>query len=105
MTALALEAVPRLKPGVRRRYDAARGQNILLAPERVLVLDDIANAVLETLNGATTIEALCAALADAIRDRRGDCARRCAGAAHRSARQGDDYRMTALRRRWRCWPS
>ena len=64
MTALALEAVPRLKPGVRRRYDAARGQQILLAPERVLVLDDIANAVLEKLDGATTIEALCAALAE-----------------------------------------
>lgn len=63
MTAFALEAVPRLKPGVRRRYDAARGQHILLAPERVLVLDDIANAVLEKLDGATAIEALCAALA------------------------------------------
>ncbi len=64
MTALALQAVPRLKPGVRRRYDAARGQNILLAPERVLVLDDIANAVLEKLDGATAIETLCAALAE-----------------------------------------
>ncbi|HTQ70741.1 MAG TPA: pyrroloquinoline quinone biosynthesis peptide chaperone PqqD [Acidocella sp.] len=64
MTVLALEAVPRLKPGVRRRYDATRGQNILLAPERVLVLDDIANAVLEKLDGATTIEALCTALAE-----------------------------------------
>ncbi|MDR3505163.1 MAG: pyrroloquinoline quinone biosynthesis peptide chaperone PqqD [Acidocella sp.] len=63
MTALALEAVPRLKPGVRRRYDAARAQHILLAPERVLVLDDIANAVLEKLDGATNIEALCTALA------------------------------------------
>ncbi len=63
MTVLALEAVPRLKPGVRRRFDAARGQHILLAPERVLVLDDIANAVLEKLDGATNIEALCAALA------------------------------------------
>ena len=64
MTALALQAVPRLKPGVRRRYDAARGQNILLAPERVLVLDDIANAVLEKLDGTTAIWALCAALAE-----------------------------------------
>ena len=64
MIAFALQAVPHLKSGVRRRFDAARGQHILLAPERVLVLDDIANAVLEKLDGVTAIGDLCAALAE-----------------------------------------
>ncbi|HQT46781.1 MAG TPA: pyrroloquinoline quinone biosynthesis peptide chaperone PqqD [Acidocella sp.] len=63
MSSLPLTAVPRLKPGVRRRFDPARGQNVLLAPERVLMLDDIANAVLEKLDGVTSIGSLCAGLA------------------------------------------
>lgn len=66
MSVLAPEAVPRLKPGVRRRWDASRNAHILLAPERVVMLDDIAAAVLERVDGVSSIEAMAIGLAAAF---------------------------------------
>jgi len=58
-----MSAAPSLAPQVRLRHDAARGQWVLLAPERVVVLDEIAHAILSRVDGQTSIEAIVAALA------------------------------------------
>ncbi|HWX50329.1 MAG TPA: pyrroloquinoline quinone biosynthesis peptide chaperone PqqD [Roseomonas sp.] len=58
-----MSAAPSLAPQVRLRHDAARGQWVLLAPERVVVLDEIAHAILSRVDGQTRIEAIVAALA------------------------------------------
>jgi pyrroloquinoline quinone biosynthesis protein D len=65
MTAVALgeASVPRLAPGVKLRHDAARDRWSLLAPERVLVPDEIALAILRKVDGSATIGAICDALA------------------------------------------
>jgi len=58
-----MSAAPSLAPQVRLRHDTARGQWVLLAPERVVVLDEIAHAILSHVDGQTSIEAIAAALA------------------------------------------
>lgn len=63
MTALAPSDVVRLAPGVRLHRDAVREQWVLLAPERVIELDDIAYEVLSRLDGQRDIDALVALLA------------------------------------------
>jgi pyrroloquinoline quinone biosynthesis protein D len=62
MTADA-QTIPVLRRGVRRHFDAARGQNVLLCPERVILLDEIANAIVELCDGRNDIAAISAALA------------------------------------------
>ncbi|MBK1669054.1 pyrroloquinoline quinone biosynthesis peptide chaperone PqqD [Rhodovibrio sodomensis] len=57
------ESVPRLASGVRLKDDRARGQTVLLAPERVLVLDETAVAVLRRLDGARSLGQLADELA------------------------------------------
>jgi coenzyme PQQ biosynthesis protein PqqD len=56
--ALDLEARPRLAPGVRLKYDAARECWVVLAPERVLMPDETALEILQRLDGQKTIDAL-----------------------------------------------
>ena len=56
-------AVPRLPRGVRLREDAARGRWVLLAPERMLVPDETALAVLRLVDGARDLDAILDALA------------------------------------------
>jgi pyrroloquinoline quinone biosynthesis protein D len=58
-------AVPRLKPHVRLQFSQARGKWIVQAPERVLMPDDIALAVLQRCDGVSTVAAIAAALAAA----------------------------------------
>lgn len=58
-----MSAAPSLAPQVRLRHDAARGQWVLLAPERVLVLDETAHAILSRLDGRATIDEIAAVLA------------------------------------------
>ncbi len=48
------EARPRLAPGVVPRHDRARGGWVLLGPERVLVLDDVALEVIRTCTADQT---------------------------------------------------
>lgn len=56
MTAtLAANRVPRLARGVRLRHDEARGQWVLLAPERVLNPDPVAVEILKKVDGARSI--------------------------------------------------
>lgn len=54
---------PALARGVKLQHDRVRGQWILQAPERVLVLDEIATAILARCTGAATLAAICEALA------------------------------------------
>lgn len=55
---------PALPRGVKMRHDAARGRWIILAPERVFEPDAIAVAVLQLCDGARSVEAIAAELAD-----------------------------------------
>jgi len=50
--------VPRFMPGVRLQYNEARQQWIVQAPERVLMPDEIAVAVLKRCDGRTTVAAI-----------------------------------------------
>jgi pyrroloquinoline quinone biosynthesis protein D len=52
-----------LARGVKMRFDEIRGQWMLNAPERVLVLDEIAKEILSRCDGGTRISDLCWQLA------------------------------------------
>lgn len=56
-------SVLRFPVGVRLQHDRARERWVLLAPERVIELDDIAHAVLAHVDGRADVEAIVAALA------------------------------------------
>ena len=57
------DSVPALKRGARRHFDAVRNQHILQGPERIIVLDDIACAILDLCDGSRTVQAMAAMLA------------------------------------------
>lgn len=57
-TRLPATGVPRLARGVRLRHDEARGQWVLLAPERVLQPDPVAVEILKRVDGARSIDAI-----------------------------------------------
>lgn len=56
-------SIPRLRPGVRLHHDRVRNRDVLLAPERVVELDETARAILARIDGITTLTAIAAALA------------------------------------------
>lgn len=60
---IPLSARPALLRGVRVHRDEVRGVWALLAPERVLKLDDIAAAILSQIDGEKTFGEVVAALA------------------------------------------
>ncbi|HSA79665.1 MAG TPA: pyrroloquinoline quinone biosynthesis peptide chaperone PqqD [Geminicoccaceae bacterium] len=51
-------SVPRLRRGVKLRFDPRRGAWVLLAPERVLMPDEIALEILRRCDGQATVAAL-----------------------------------------------
>ena len=51
---IAEGSVPRLAAHVRLRFDKQREQWVLLAPERIFVLDEIALAIVERCQGSAT---------------------------------------------------
>jgi pyrroloquinoline quinone biosynthesis protein D len=57
------DSIPALRRGVRRHFDAARNTPVLMAPERVVMLDDIAAAVLDQCDGKQNVAAIVAVLA------------------------------------------
>lgn len=57
------QTAPALRRGIRRHFDATRGQNVLLCPERVILLDEIGNAILELCDGQRSVAAMSLALA------------------------------------------
>ena len=60
MSALDACSTPRFLPGVRLHYDQTRDQWVILAPERVIELDDIAHAIVQRCNGERSIAMLIA---------------------------------------------
>lgn len=67
MTAiLAATGIPKLARGVRLRNDEARGQWVLLAPERVLNPDPVAVEILKKVDGARSIDLIVDELASAF---------------------------------------
>ena len=63
MSALDACSTPRFLPGVRLHYDQTRDQWVILAPERVIELDDIAHAIVQRCNGERSIATIVAELA------------------------------------------
>lgn len=64
-TVVADDARPRLPRGVRLVHNEAQGGWILLAPERVFKVDDIAVAILKRCTGEATLAAIVDDLATA----------------------------------------
>ena len=56
-------SVPRLPRHVKLRFDETRKQWVILAPERVLVPDDIAVEILTMVDGVATVGVITDALA------------------------------------------
>ncbi len=54
---------PALPRHVRLRHDEKRGRWVILAPERVLLPDEIAVEILQRCDGAATVDDIAAALA------------------------------------------
>ena len=52
---ITAESVPVLRRGIRRKFDATRNAHVLLGPERVIVLDDIAAAITELVDGGNSV--------------------------------------------------
>lgn len=51
-------AVPSFRRGVKFRYDEVRGVWVLLAPERLLLPDEIAVEILKLIDGRRSIDAI-----------------------------------------------
>ena len=66
MSALSPESVPALPRGVRLRFDKVRNVWTLLAPERVLMPDDIAVEILKRCDGEASVAAIVDDLARAF---------------------------------------
>jgi pyrroloquinoline quinone biosynthesis protein D len=64
-TVIGPASKPALPRHVKMRHDAARDRWTILAPERVFTPDAIAVAVLRLCDGARSVEAIAAALAQA----------------------------------------
>ena len=67
-------AVPTLPRGVKLRFDKAREAWVLLAPERVLMPDDIAVEILKHCDGKATVAAIVDDLAEAFGAERAEVA-------------------------------
>jgi pyrroloquinoline quinone biosynthesis protein D len=62
-TIIAGESTPALPRHVRLKHDERRGAWVILAPERVLMPDEIAVEILRRCDGEATVDAICASLA------------------------------------------
>jgi pyrroloquinoline quinone biosynthesis protein D len=62
-TVISDASVPRLPRHVKFRFDEARRQWLLLAPERVLMPDEIAVEIIKLCDGIATVGAISDALA------------------------------------------
>lgn len=64
-------SVPRLPAGVRLKNDAIRKQWVLLAPERMFVLDEIALEILRACDGSRNVDTIVDELASRFNAPRG----------------------------------
>jgi len=62
-TIIGSASIPRLPRGTRFRFDATRKNWVILAPERVLMPDEIAVEVLKLVDGARSVDAIADELA------------------------------------------
>lgn len=69
------DAIPFLPRGVRTRFDVVRNTPVLLGPERVLMLDQIGDAVLKEVDGKSSLQAISERLAAAYDAPKADIAR------------------------------
>ena len=60
---IAADSVPKLPRHVKLKHDKTRDRWVILAPERVLVPDDTAVAVLRLVDGVASVSAIAEALA------------------------------------------
>ncbi len=60
------DAIPKLKQGVKFRFDKARDAWILLAPERLFMPDEVAVEVLKRVDGVSTVAVIVDDLAAAF---------------------------------------
>lgn len=60
------QSVPRLPPGVKLRFDKAREQWMVQAPERVFVPDPVALEVIKRCDGQATVASIVDDLAQAF---------------------------------------
>ncbi|MEX2519417.1 MAG: pyrroloquinoline quinone biosynthesis peptide chaperone PqqD [Paracoccaceae bacterium] len=58
--------IPALPRGTRLRWDAVRETQVLLGPERALMLDAVAYEILKRVDGVVTEAEICADLAQAF---------------------------------------
>jgi pyrroloquinoline quinone biosynthesis protein D len=56
--------IPAFAPGVRLHHDRARDRWVVMAPERMIVPDEIALEVLRLVDGARALDAIIDALAE-----------------------------------------
>ncbi len=63
-TVIAEAMTPAFPRGVRLKHDEARSQWVILAPERMFVLDDIALAIMQRVDGETAVSAIVDDLAE-----------------------------------------
>jgi pyrroloquinoline quinone biosynthesis protein D len=73
--AIGEATVPRLPPHIKLRFDDARKRWVLLAPERVLMPDDIAVEILQRCDGTATVGSIAASLAEKYAAPRDEVAR------------------------------
>ncbi|NQV83491.1 MAG: pyrroloquinoline quinone biosynthesis peptide chaperone PqqD [Rhodospirillales bacterium] len=52
------DSVPHLPRGVRLKFDTPRDQWVLLAPERMFVLDEIAHEIIKCCDGEANVAAI-----------------------------------------------
>jgi pyrroloquinoline quinone biosynthesis protein D len=57
-TVLAPSSIPRFPRGTRFRFDATRQAWVILAPERLMMPDQIASEVLKLVDGERTVAAI-----------------------------------------------
>lgn len=72
MSPISDHAVPALPRGVKLRFDKARNVWVLLAPERVLMPDEIAVEILKRCDGRTELGAIVDDLAETFGAERGE---------------------------------
>ncbi len=61
-----IDSIPKLKQGVKFRFDRARDAWILLAPERLFMPDEVAVEVLKRVDGVRNVTAIVDELAAAF---------------------------------------
>ncbi|GLZ35521.1 pyrroloquinoline quinone biosynthesis protein PqqD [Lentzea sp. NBRC 105346] len=60
----SLQAVPRIRRGVKCTFDQIRGSHVVLFPEGVLVLNETAASVVNLCDGKTTVGDIALRLAE-----------------------------------------